>query len=58
MAVRKLKDPATWVNDQIAGVRNSLDKYRDGVLNPSRDPKAPLARGCANCAERERRNMR
>ncbi len=42
MAVRLLKDPATWVNDQIAGVRNSLDKYRDGVANPSRDPKAAM----------------
>jgi len=42
MAVRKLKDPTTWVKDQIAGVRNSLDKYRDGVLNPSRDPKQAM----------------
>ncbi len=42
MAVRLLKDPATWVNDQIAGVRNSLDKYRDGVANPSRDPKTAM----------------
>ncbi len=42
MAVRLLKDPATWVKDQIDGVRNSLDKYRDGVANPSRDPKAAM----------------
>jgi hypothetical protein len=42
MAVRLLKDPTTWVNDQIAGVRNSLDKYRDGVQNPSRDPKQAM----------------
>ncbi len=42
MAVRLLKDPATWVNDQIAGVRNSLDKYKDGVMNPSRDPKTAM----------------
>lgn len=42
MPVRTLKDPTTWVNDQITGVRNSLDKYRDGVLNPSRDPKAAM----------------
>jgi len=42
MAVRLLKDPTTWVKDQIDGVRNSLDKYRDGVANPSRDPKAAM----------------
>ena len=42
MAVRLLKDPTTWVKDQIDGVRNSLDKYRDGVANPSRDPKQAM----------------
>jgi len=42
MAVRVLKDPTTWVKDQIDGVRNSVAKYQDGVRNPSRDPKQAM----------------
>lgn len=43
ITVRTVKDPATWVKDQVAGVANSRDKYIDGIQHPHRDPKAGAA---------------